>query len=320
LLLSDKTLRLKVDPNLALDVYVNTCLASLDVRRQIINFASGSSRSMQNIGQKSIERLVLPVPPLEVQRRICAAIDSVTTIERGIEESIAKTEQIREGVMLSLLGPALGGREVLNAASLNVEWVKSRVGDLFDMQLGKMLDKGAVKGRNLRPYLTNRNVQWGRIEVDDLRRMEFSSAERIKFRVKPGDLIVTEGGEVGRAAIWGGEISECYFQKSLHRLRPKADISPEFMLCYMEFAARNGLLVDYVVQTSIAHLPQDRFADLPVIYPRDAADRRRIVDAIGRCDIQIMTERSELAKIRRLKQGFVDNLLSGRVAPAAVAA
>ncbi|MFE3851545.1 restriction endonuclease subunit S [Streptomyces griseorubiginosus] len=270
---------------------------------------------MQNIGQKAIERLVLPVPPLEVQQRIVDVLDSIAELERKIEASIVKIQKVRQGVMLAHLGPVLGIRSTV----INAGWEESRVGDLFEMQLGKMLDKEAVRGRDLRPYLTNRNVQWGRIGVDDIGRMEFALVERSKFRLLPGDLIVTEGGEVGRAAIWDGQISECYFQKSLHRLRPKGEVSSEFMLCYMEFAAKSGLLVDYVVQTSIAHLPQERFARMPVVYPRSAASRDRIVDAIQRCDSQALVEQSELCKLRKVKQGLVDDLLSGRSAVLAAA-
>src|SRR5688572_26724966 len=109
-------------------------------------------------------------------------------------------------------------------------WTLSKVGDLFDMQLGKMLSKEASAGPEQRRYLTNKNVQWSRIDFEALNYMSFSSVEREKFRLVPGDLLVTEGGEIGRTAMWEGDRKECYFQKSLHRLRSRGQIDPRYML------------------------------------------------------------------------------------------
>jgi len=96
-----------------------------------------------------------------------------------------------------------------------------RLADAFETQLGKMLSQKAHIGNDPKPYLRNKNVQWGRIEIKDILKMDFNAREREKFRVRSGDLLVCEGGEPGRAAVWQGEMAECYYQKALHRLAPK---------------------------------------------------------------------------------------------------
>jgi type I restriction enzyme, S subunit len=99
-------------------------------------------------------------------------------------------------------------------------WEVSTVGQEFDIQLGKMLDGEKNVGTH-KPYLGNKAVQWNRIDVSELSTMAMSSTDLQRFRLARGDLLVCEGGEVGRAAIWDEPFPECYYQKALHRLRPR---------------------------------------------------------------------------------------------------
>ncbi|MGW5278563.1 restriction endonuclease subunit S [Streptomyces collinus] len=189
-------------------------------------------------------------------------------------------------------------------------WTLSRVGDLFDMQIGKKLNKEATAGPEQREYITNKDVQWNRIRFNKLNRMSFSAAERERFRLLPGDLLVTEGGEVGRTAIWEGQREECYFQMSLHRLRTRGAIEPRYMLHYMAYAARFDLFVNGVSQTSIAHLPQDKFAEQLVAHPVDLAEQRRIVEVIdGVTKVEHAIEKS-ITKLRSVRQGVVSSFFS----------
>ncbi|CRI67976.1 hypothetical protein THIOKS190081 [Thiocapsa sp. KS1] len=76
------------------------------------------------------------------------------------------------------------------------------LGTLADVQLGKMLSPKSKTGTSPFPYLRNQDVQWGRINVTGLPTMDFSDKERAKFELRPGDLLVCEGGEPGRCAVW----------------------------------------------------------------------------------------------------------------------
>lgn len=184
-------------------------------------------------------------------------------------------------------------------------WMLSRVGDLFDMQLGKMLSKDASEGPEQRRYLTNKNVQWNRIDFEALNYMSFSSAERDKFCLSQGDLLVTEGGEIGRTAMWQGSHEECYFQKSLHRLRSRGQIDPRYMLHYMRYAVRWQMFTDSVGQTSIAHLPQDKFAEHLVLYPVDPGDQQRIISVLDSVtDLERKIE-AAIAKLRSVRRGVL---------------
>jgi type I restriction enzyme S subunit len=97
---------------------------------------------------------------------------------------------------------------------LPATWLVHRLGEVFETQLGKMLSQKARVGNSPKPYLRNKNVQWGRIDVTDMLYMDFDDREIEKFRLRPGDLLVCEGGEPGRAAIWDGALVECFYQKA----------------------------------------------------------------------------------------------------------
>lgn len=134
-------------------------------------------------------------------------------------------------------------------------WEICTVREVLEVQLGKMLSQKAKAGANPKPYLRNANVQWDRIETDDVYEMDFVGHEIEKFRLKNGDLIVCEGGEVGRCAIWNSE-DEMYYQKALHRLRPRnGNVSSEFVKHVLTKIFRYGHDAKGIVgHNSIAHL------------------------------------------------------------------
>jgi type I restriction enzyme S subunit len=141
--------------------------------------------------------------------------------------------------------------------------VVSTVGAEFSIQLGKMLDIDKNAGTP-KPFLGNRAVQWGRIDLADMGEVKWTPSDRQRFRLREGDLLVCEGGEVGRAAIWHQPIEECCYQKALHRLRSIRGCNVELMLNVLHRLASNGSLANFVTQTSIAHLPKDKFETVPI--------------------------------------------------------
>jgi type I restriction enzyme, S subunit len=147
-------------------------------------------------------------------------------------------------------------------------WRLVRLNDVCEIQLGKMLSPAAKTGTESRPYLRNVNVQWGRIDVGDLAQMDFDDDEQMKFALRPGDLLACEGDEPGRAAVWHGEVSPCFYQKALHRLRPIRDeVDPAFVMYRLWLGATSGEFGDAHAKTTIAHLPAVRLAQLAIAVP-----------------------------------------------------
>jgi type I restriction enzyme S subunit len=111
-------------------------------------------------------------------------------------------------------------------------WTEQALGSVADCRLGKMLDAEKNQGE-LRPYLRNTNVQWGTIDLSDVKEMRIIDDERDRYAVLPGDLLVCEGGEPGRCAVWRDDRG-VYIQKALHRVRPLNGTSVEYLRWFLQ--------------------------------------------------------------------------------------
>ena len=191
------------------------------------------------------------------------------------------------------------------------EWEVSTVGREFDVRLGKMLD--AEKNIGIpKPYLGNRAVQWDRIDISDLPTVPMSRSDIDRFRLQKGDLLVCEGGEVGRAAIWDAPIEECYYQKALHRLRPLRGFDSRLMVALLHQWSDRGLLANYVTQTSIAHLPRDKFVEVPMPVP-PPPEQFAIAKALSDVNELLRVLAQFISKKRDLKQAAMQQLLTGQI-------
>jgi type I restriction enzyme S subunit len=203
------------------------------------------------------------------------------------------------------------GFKQTEAGMIPEDWEVATVGAEFSIQLGKMLDSEKNVGVP-KPFLGNRAVQWGRIDLSDIGVIKLTPSDLQRFRLRDGDLLVCEGGEIGRAAIWRQPIEECYYQKALHRLRPKRGYNVALMLNILQRLASTGSLLNFVTQTSIAHLPKDKFERVPIPIPPTKAEREAIAEALSVADALIESLEQLLAKKRHLKQGVMQELLTGK--------
>lgn len=148
--------------------------------------------------------------------------------------------------------------------------------EIADIQLGKMLSPKSKTGTAAFPYLRNQNVQWDRFDLRDVATMDFDEREREKFSLRWGDLLLCEGGEPGRCAVWEEQIPDCYYQKALHRIRPhEGAADSEFLSLWIRLQAQTGAFEDQNAKTTIAHLPLVRLEQLLVpVLP--VAEQRRI--------------------------------------------
>ena len=202
------------------------------------------------------------------------------------------------------------GYKRTEAGVIPQDWQVSTVGAEFRVQLGKMLD--AAKNAGVpKPYIGNRSVQWGQIDVCDIDTVPMTSADLQRFSLRQGDLLVCEGGEIGRAAIWDEPIPECYYQKALHRLRPTRRYDVYLMMSLLQLWASTGYLANYVTQTSIAHLPKDKLEIVPLPVP-PPDEQRAIAEALSDVDELIGSLEKLIAKKRAIKQAAVQQLLTGK--------
>ena len=191
------------------------------------------------------------------------------------------------------------------------DWAISTVGAEFSIQLGKMLDAEKNVGVP-KPFLGNRAVHWGRIDLAAIGEIKLTPSDLQRLRLRDGDLLVCEGGEIGRAAVWQQPIEECYYQKALHRLRPISGYNVQLMLNILQRLASTGFLLNFVTQTSIAHLPKEKLETVPIPVPPTSAEQKAIADALSDADALIESLEQLLTKKRQVKKGAMQELLTGK--------
>ncbi len=140
-----------------------------------------------------------------------------------------------------------------------------RLGDYVDTCLGKMLDAQKNRGE-LHPYLGNSNVRWGSFDLEELSVMRFEDHEEERYSIRDGDLIVCEGGEPGRCAIWRGN-APMKIQKALHRVRTKTGLDKYFLYYWFLRAGSTGTLEPFFTGTTIKHLTGKALAELRIPLP-----------------------------------------------------
>ena len=147
-----------------------------------------------------------------------------------------------------------------------MSWERHPLEAVANICLGKMLDQKKNRG-DLLPYLANINVRWGYFELNDLREMRFEYHELDRFGLKCGDIVMCEGGEPGRCAIWEEQAPSIMFQKALHRIRPHGCLNNKFLYYSFLLKGRTGHFSPLFTGATIKHLPLEKLAKVEVEVP-----------------------------------------------------
>ncbi|MER7313026.1 MULTISPECIES: restriction endonuclease subunit S [Streptomyces] len=268
--------------------------------------------SIAHLGGDRFAALKFPLLPTGVQQRIVAVLDSLAELERRIEASIVKLRSVRKGII----------SEQFSRADVEDGSPASRLRTLDSLaDVGSGLTLGGISsgGTLLEvPYLRVANVQDGFISTLEMKSVRVTPSDMERFRVRRDDVLVTEGGDfdkVGRGAVWDGRIDPCLNQNHVFRVRcDKEVLDPHFLSLYMSSAAGRRYFLRVVKQTTnLASINSSQLKAMPVPCP-PLEEQRRTVELVGSCDEQIAQEEGGLTKLRELKVGLVDDLLSRRVA------
>ena len=253
--------------------------------------ASGKLNTIRmRIPMGKLNTQLLPRPSVDEQTQIAKFLDHETAkIDALIEKQqqlIALLKEKRQAVISHAVTKGLNPDAPMRDSGVEwlgevpAHWATAKLGHRYEVLLGKMLDARKISGDHLGRYLRNTDVQWDRINEDDLPEMDFRPHERERYSVRKGDLIVCEGGEIGRCAIWTKDYP-CFYQKALHRLRPRhpAEDVTRFMFYHLFLAVVQERFIAGSEKATIAHLPAESFRQYRFTFPPHD-EQRAIADAL----------------------------------------
>jgi type I restriction enzyme S subunit len=265
-------------------------------------FASASRGvGIHHIGSGTLVDWPMQLPPLAEQRRIVEAVeDHLSRIDAGLialDAAERKLFALRRSLLVDVRRRALDSGSSLR-----------QLGEIAETALGKMLDAKNARG-TATPYLRNIHVRWGRVETSDVRSVQLTAGERQRFSLASGDLLVCEGGEPGRCAVWrGGDDSLMAFQKALHRVRPNPGVNADWIALMLEEAVVSRRTDHLLTGTTIKHLPQQklRLIELPV--PSEG-EQCQFVKGVGSAAIGMERLHDELSRDSHMASALRESVL-----------
>lgn len=287
--------------------------------------ATGSTRSRINLSTTATRKIALP--PVAEQHSIVSFLNCetekfdamVTKKERLIEFLYEKRTALIIRMITKGIDPDVPMKDS------GVEWFGEipenwDVGPLYaryEVALGKMLDAKRISGSFPGRYLRNVDVQWDSVNTKDLPTMDFSPQERDRFGLQLGDVLVCEGGEVGRTAMWRGSAEECFYQKAIHRVRPKSkrDV-PRFFFYLMCVLSAKGVFVAEGNPNTINHLTATQLRHYRVVFP-PGHQQRAIAAYLDRettkIDALVAKVREAIDRLKELRTALISAAVTGKI-------
>lgn len=249
-----------VEPDIETTIpeYLAIVVNSRSVRDQVNKRIVGSTQAILNT--KVLSDIEISLPSLEEQRKVVEIFQSLQKICIQRNKELLTLDNLIKARFVELFGDVITNDR---------GWAQQIFENITESRLGKMLDAKKQTGEHAYPYLANFNVQWFTFNTDNLNEMDFDEKDRKEFELQEGDLLVCEGGEIGRCAIWHNEIQPCYFQKALHRVRCKKEyVIPEYLAWWFKYNCEHGgFSAIEGAKATISHLPGAKLKKLNVTVP-----------------------------------------------------
>ena len=224
--------------------------------------AKGGGGAQPNISKEIIVNTFIPLPPLSEQQRIVMEIEKWFALINQVEHGKSDLQTVIKQAKSKILDLAIHGKlvqqnpnddpaiELLKRINPDftpcdnghypIGWIKTILGELFSHNTGKALNSSNKEGI-FKDYLTTSNVYWNKFDFTVIKQMPFKESELDKCTVTKGDLLVCEGGDIGRSAIWNFDYDIC-IQNHIHRLRPKIDLCVPFYYYTFAYLKENNLI------------------------------------------------------------------------------
>lgn len=304
--------------------YLNWLLRSDPYTRLFETISRGVRPGQAEIDNDDLDQVKVLLPPLDDQRRIADFLDDqvarIDNIVAAREKQMAALEALRLNVSITALSGSTGSGDRKDSGlpwlgSIPMAWPMSTVQSAFEVVLGKMLDESRFSGEYAIPYLRNTNVQWDHIQVDDLKVMDIPPSEYDRFTVRSGDLLICEGGQPGRSAVWKGDITPLGFQKALHRARPRGDCDVRWLQVFLRVAVGLSVFASEFGQSTISHLTGEQLRSARIPIPPAAVQVslcNQVEDGSALIDAAQLDLRRSIDLQVELKRSLITSAVTGK--------
>jgi len=299
----------RLNDNVVPDFYMYWMQAAF----QVFGSYSGqeSKTTIPNLSGSRLKSFTVPLLPVEEQRRIAAKIQELMAEVEHARTACEKQLEAAKALPSSYLRQAFESEDAR-------KWEGRRLGELFHVQQGAAMSPARREGISPHPFLRTLNVLWGHIDLSMLDEMDFTDEEVAKLSLRPNDLLVCEGGEVGRTAIWRGELRVCLYQNHIHRLRRLNDnVVPDFYMYWMQAAFQVfGAYSGQESKTTIPNLSGSQLKSFKV--PRPSIEKQKRIaselrDKISRAEKLKAAIEKQLEAIDALPQAILKKAFSGEM-------
>ncbi|CYU88473.1 type I restriction modification DNA specificity protein [Streptococcus suis] len=189
------------------------------------------------------------------------------------------------------------------------DWGGGNLKYYFDVQLGKMLQPSAINGNDIEiDYLRAINVQWDNISVENLSKMWCNPSEVGKYEIKNGDLLVCEGGEVGRCGIVEHLSDRAIIQNAVHRIRPTEKADVRFLNYYIQHTTKSKWFDILCNKATIAHLTSEKLLNTSVVLP-SISEQSQIADFLDKKVAQLDKVKSLLEEQIKTLEDYRQSLI-----------
>jgi type I restriction enzyme, S subunit len=236
-------------------------IQSTGIKEQFYRLATGITRFGLKI--RELESVLIPLPPLQEQRAIaqyldqrCGKLDAIIVIK---QQQIKTLDALRQSIIFHAVTKGLDDSVLL--VDSGVEWLGKIpegwqvkiIKREFYVKLGKMLQPlQKMESDTEEYYLKTSNIYWEGIEITNINQMWFSPLDKLNTELQYNDLLVCEGGDVGRSALWKEEITPCYIQNAINRVRPIHHCSTKFLYYWLFLLKHTGYIDAMVSRITIA--------------------------------------------------------------------
>lgn len=278
---------------------------------------AGNKTTIPNLSRSRLAGLEVPQPGIDEQRAIVTTLARVREAMKVQNNLITLIQDLKRSAMQTLFTRGLRGeaQKKTEIGPLPESWELTSISNVFQIEQGLSLKGNLSNDGEGSPFLRTSNVYWGRIILQTVSSMNLAGGPPLHKLLHQDDLLVCEGGEIGRAAVWNGEIDECLFQNHLHRLR-SVDVSrtnARFMAAWLEEAFLYRKVYEGAAnRTTIPNLSRARLAKLLIPQPR-IDEQHEIIAILEAIDNKIDLHRKKCEVLDNLFKALLHKLMKGKV-------